>query len=321
MSNQIGLNIYYSILVLIDTLSSIFYISLLIFLGKRLFEKEKNGAKTFHILFMVVGWMDMLFIVEEYLSFRLPQFGLFETFYMEWFRFTSLPAICFTYSIAQIILTACMSGVIALNRFTAIAMPTKYLEVWCTRNLVASVLIPTTLCAIFFGFFCGAEADYSLSEDDGRMSVFYVNEFDANFIFFTLITAHASILVIIGLLNYGIIHSLKKQIKTTNTQIKTFRIDIILIKYAHVQFFLLLITFTAELLQILSANLQWNEMYNNLMSIYLAVETTMIFFSPFALLILSKDIRNKYFVFMKIKSPIQSSNTIVPRTFVTTRHS
>uniref|UniRef100_A0AC35TLM6 Serpentine receptor class gamma n=1 Tax=Rhabditophanes sp. KR3021 TaxID=114890 RepID=A0AC35TLM6_9BILA len=266
--------VYYVILVSADILSTLFYTALLTFIIKELLIKESTVTKEFYCLFVMTGLLDLIFIFEEYFSFRCAQMGLFESFYMNFMITSPLARYCITYSLAQLMLTAFFGIIASLNRMSSVYWPMKYL-------------------ITYFAYVVPFEATYNLDVEDNIMSVQWA--------WFVLMTAHIATLILVAVLNFLLVRKLKKVFKVKSSQSKISKAEINLAKYCQINFLVILIGVIIELMLCLSNELAWVNTYKYCMTAYMLIESLTVFFPPYTLLIISSDVRNKFFVFIGVK--------------------
>uniref|UniRef100_A0AC35TUA9 Serpentine receptor class gamma n=1 Tax=Rhabditophanes sp. KR3021 TaxID=114890 RepID=A0AC35TUA9_9BILA len=310
-----SLYIYYIICILIDIISTIFYVLLLIFLTSKLIStSDKTISKEFFVLFVISGVFDLIFLIEEYINFRIPQFAWFPDFYMNSYRYSIYVGPCFTYSIASLILIGLNSVNVSINRLTAILYPIKYSLIWSGLNLKLLIAWPILVTIIFFFSFIQAVGDYGIDDGDGRMYQIYTDEWVNQIIWYLLIGSHAITVLLVGTINYYVVSQMRKISSTGKVLTNITKTDIVFVKYTQVYFVIVLFTLGLECAQIISSNLGLIGVYNNCMTVYVGLETVLVFFSPFTLVILSREIRRRFLVWLglnKLSDKFGDSNTVV----------
>uniref|UniRef100_A0A0N4ZJ16 Serpentine receptor class gamma n=1 Tax=Parastrongyloides trichosuri TaxID=131310 RepID=A0A0N4ZJ16_PARTI len=306
----IALTVYYIITFVFDIFSFFLYATLLVFLIRRLIKKDPHICSSFFVIVIFNGFTDLLFMIEEYFCFRIPQVGLFEYFYTEIFPSYLISGMCYTYSICQLIFIALSGITLTVNRLFAIIFPINYQKFWSSWRLIPLIGWPLIICIPLFIKFYYAEVDYE-KDETGRISVFYIDTNLNNILWSSAIYTHIFAIIVNGILNIILIYKLKKEFNNTKKNKKEIKLDVMMAKFAFFYFIFFLLTVAVEIGMVVASNNGKFRLAADLLTSYAIVESSLVYFTPYTLLILSKDIRIKFLSFIRLdKSKVSNLNSI-----------
>uniref|UniRef100_A0AC35TY79 Serpentine receptor class gamma n=1 Tax=Rhabditophanes sp. KR3021 TaxID=114890 RepID=A0AC35TY79_9BILA len=298
---QMAIYVYYAILFLIDIFSTFFYIALLVFIIKELFKKKSAISKEFYVLFVLTGFLDLIFLFEEYFGFRFPQMGFFQHFYMDYLLTTSIFTWCLTYSLAQVILTASFGITASFNRLSCIYWPMYYPKLWSSWRLFLLLAWPFPIITVYFIHFVQYPTTFALDDEDGVMVGSYADPIPTFQSWFIVFLSHILTLILVAILNFLLIRKLKKVSIVESLASQVSKTEITLSKFAQVYFVIILICVVDELILCIANEFGWIAAYKYGMTFYMAVESLIIFFPPYTLMIISNDVRKMFFVFIGLR--------------------
>uniref|UniRef100_A0A0N5A145 Serpentine receptor class gamma n=1 Tax=Parastrongyloides trichosuri TaxID=131310 RepID=A0A0N5A145_PARTI len=288
------LTILLSLLAIIDIISYCIYLTLLIFLIKKFFKDGKNISKGFYVLFIFNGILDLIFITEEYISFRIPQFGAFKHFYQETFSSTIFSGMCYTYALCQNTYIAFSGITISFNRLYTIKFPLKYTHFWKGWKLLILVIWPFFIIIPIFIIFCTSQVNYE-EDEIGRLSAVYVDPHISTFLWMTTIYLHCASFISNGILNIILIYTLKTSFKYKSNIDKSFKMDVTMTKYAIIYFLIFSFALSIEIIETILLTFEEYALANDFLTLTTLCQTLIVFFPPYGLLFLSKDIRRSFF--------------------------
>uniref|UniRef100_A0AAF5D1B4 Serpentine receptor class gamma n=1 Tax=Strongyloides stercoralis TaxID=6248 RepID=A0AAF5D1B4_STRER len=193
---------------------------------------------------MFNGILDLIFIVEEYITFRIPQAGFFEHFYVNIFSKYLISGMCYTYSVVQGVFLSLSGITITLNRYIAVKYFTKYDYLWSGWRLILLSIWPLIISVSIFTIFHKTEVEYALT--------------------------HLGVKLKVKLAKFAIVYC---------------------------TFLTLLVCF--EICITITVNRKAIVVDENLLTSYVFIETLMVFFTPYTLLYLNYDLRQKFFRFLR----------------------
>uniref|UniRef100_A0AAF5D2C4 Serpentine receptor class gamma n=1 Tax=Strongyloides stercoralis TaxID=6248 RepID=A0AAF5D2C4_STRER len=248
-----------------------------------------------------VTGIHLIFIVEEYITFKIPQIGFFENFYINIFPKYLISGICYTYSIAQIIFSSLTGITITLNRFIAIKYPTKYKHIWSSWRLILLCTWPLLISVPVFIIFYKKELEYGLISN-GSITVYYKDFYLNHLIWQILVIIHSIGLCINITLNVILIYTIKTsdilgKIKNIDKK-KEMRLEISLARFAVVYCTFFTILVCVEIAIIISMKNEAYYVIENIFTSYAFIQSVVIFFTPYTLLYLSSDFRKKFLFFI-----------------------
>uniref|UniRef100_A0AC35U8L3 Serpentine receptor class gamma n=1 Tax=Rhabditophanes sp. KR3021 TaxID=114890 RepID=A0AC35U8L3_9BILA len=261
----LALNIYTVLLFIIDLFSTILYVLLLIFLIKMLATKNSKITKHFFSLFVMNGLFNLLFVFEEYLTFRIPRMKLFQTFYLIVLPSMNLPGKILALNRSLEMLLSLFSVNIAFNRFSSIYWPMYYSVLWSNFKLFMLMMWPFTICIPYFLYL---------------MQFFVTLELDSSIEMLNFVTPNTTVAE-------EIINISKQEIMLTKFSITNFAVALC------IAFINILIIF-AEMHNL-------NILYEICIFLFFITKSVFTFFAPYTLLILSNEIRMKFFTFIGFK--------------------
>uniref|UniRef100_A0A913IBI8 Serpentine receptor class gamma n=1 Tax=Strongyloides stercoralis TaxID=6248 RepID=A0A913IBI8_STRER len=295
------LKIYFGLCFIINVFSFFLYILILIFIGSGIKKKDKFYSSGFYKLIIFNGILDLIFIVEEYITFKIPQIGFFENFYINIFPKYLISGICYTYSIAQTIFSSLTGITITLNRFIAIKYPTKYNYIWSSWRLILLCTWPLLISVPVFIIFYKKELEYGLISN-GSITVYYKDFYLNHLIWQILVIIHSIGLCINITLNVILIYTIKTsdilgKIKNIDKK-KEMRLEISLARFAVVYCTFFTILVCVEIAIIISMKNEAYYVIENIFTSYAFIQSVVIFFTPYTLLYLSSDFRKKFLFFI-----------------------
>ncbi|CEF69682.1 7TM GPCR, serpentine receptor class v (Srv) family-containing protein [Strongyloides ratti] len=300
---SIILTIYFGIIVTIDIISWIIYVLLLIFLIKCRIKNDRIISKEFFTLCIFNGILDIIFVIEEYINFRIPQFGFFDYFYINILSYSSIAGVCYTYSLCQVIVISLSGITLTCNRYYAIKFPTKYKEFWSGWRLFIFTIWPIGVVLPIFIIFCHSKVNFISDPSTGRLTQNFVDNDVNNSIWTTTILFHIFSLLTNGILNILLVKTIKKEFKNNrinmqNSSNSDNSIDLAMAKYAFMHFLFFGMIAVLETIIVAAFRYNFDSLAFNCLTLFVLAETIMVFFSPYALLVLSKDIRIRFFIFI-----------------------
>uniref|UniRef100_A0A0N5C7B8 Serpentine receptor class gamma n=1 Tax=Strongyloides papillosus TaxID=174720 RepID=A0A0N5C7B8_STREA len=295
------LTAYFIVIVIFDVISWIIYLLLLVFLIRCRLKDDRVISKEFFTLCIFNGVLDIIFVVEEYVNFRIPQFGFFEDFYEDVLAYSTAAGVCYVYSLCQIIVISLSGITLTFNRFYAIKFPTKYKEFWSGWKLFLLTIWPITVVVPIFIVYCSTKVNFIVDPLSGRIFQNFFDEKVNRDIWSVVIGLHITALIINGVLNIFLIRIIRKEFGSrtnVNNQDSDNRIDLAMSKYAIIHFICFGMIAILETVIVFAFKGGLTYLAYDCLTIYVLAETMMVFFSPYALLILSKDIRKRFFLFL-----------------------
>uniref|UniRef100_A0AAF5D1I2 Serpentine receptor class gamma n=1 Tax=Strongyloides stercoralis TaxID=6248 RepID=A0AAF5D1I2_STRER len=250
---------------------------------------------------MLNGILDLIFIVEEYITFRIPQAGFFEHFYINIFSKYLISGMCYTYSVVQGIYISLSGITITFNRYIAIKYHTKYSYLWSGWRLILLSIWPLIISVCIFVIFHKIEVEYTLT-DIGVISVQYKDLETNNLIFKIRLIIYLFALCINIILNVILLYTKKKKnnlaIINKNIKKREMKLEVTMAKFATVNCSFLTLLVCTEISIIIVITSQATTVAEIILTSYVFLETVMVFFTPYTLLYLSYDFRQKFFYFI-----------------------
>uniref|UniRef100_A0AC35U9V2 Serpentine receptor class gamma n=1 Tax=Rhabditophanes sp. KR3021 TaxID=114890 RepID=A0AC35U9V2_9BILA len=303
------LNICRIILFIFELFSTILYVLLLIFLVKMLATKNSQIRKHFFFPFVFNGVFEIMFIIEEYITFRIPTAQLFVDFYSQFLSSMNLPGKTAAFGICLEILIAFFAINTAFNRFSSIYWPFLYTNLWSGSKLIMLTIWPFVLIVPYFFFIIQFPATYVLDIYNETLSLTYQDENIFMSIWYVLMIIHILCLITISILNFLLIRKLNQLSKG-----KVSKSEMILVKASIVNFVAMVCIASNEIFGVIATQFMWTNALDVCWSLYTLCETFLVFNAPYSLLILSKDIRSRFFIFIKFKkSIIQNASLTLSR--------
>uniref|UniRef100_A0A0K0ETP9 Serpentine receptor class gamma n=1 Tax=Strongyloides stercoralis TaxID=6248 RepID=A0A0K0ETP9_STRER len=223
------LKIYFGLCFVIDIFSFVLYILILFFIGNKIIKKDKTYSSGFYKIIMLNGILDLIFIVEEYITFRIPQAGFFEHFYINIFSKYLISGMCIYISLSGITIT--------FNRYIAIKYHTKYSYLWSGWRLILLSIWPLIISVCIFVIFHKIEVEYTLT-DIGVISVQYKDLETNNLIFKIRLIIYLFALCINIILNVILLYTKKKKnnlaIINKNIKKREMKLEVTMAKFATV---------------------------------------------------------------------------------------
>uniref|UniRef100_A0A913IFD7 Serpentine receptor class gamma n=1 Tax=Strongyloides stercoralis TaxID=6248 RepID=A0A913IFD7_STRER len=294
------LKVYFGLCFIIDIFSFFLYVLILIFIGNRLIKKKNLHSIGFYKLILLNGILDLIYIVEEYIIYRIPQVGLFEHFYIDIFPNLSICRIFSSYAQSQIIFASLTGITITLNRFIAIKYPSKYDYFWSGWRLILLCTWPFLIAVPMFVYFFEKEVAYMLTSS-GSITLYYKEYYLNYLVWQILVIIDSSALCINIVFNIILIYTIKKSdilSKLSNNKKKEMKLEISLAKFAVIYCTFFSIVVCAEICMIIAINLEAINVAEDIYTSFGFVETVFIFFTPYTLLYLSYDFRQKFLLFI-----------------------
>uniref|UniRef100_A0A0N4ZM11 Serpentine receptor class gamma n=1 Tax=Parastrongyloides trichosuri TaxID=131310 RepID=A0A0N4ZM11_PARTI len=294
------LSIYFGIIFIFDGISFLFYISFLAFLITKLIKKDIYFCPGFYTLIIFNGFFDILFLIEEQSSFRIPLSGSFENFYLKDFSNSPIASICTIYSMCHLIFIALSSITLSINRLHTLFNPFSYKKYWTGWKLILFCIWPILIELPIFLNYYPSEVYYA-KDKYGRITVFF-SDLKVYFKLFDIINhIHIVTLIINTFFNIILIVKLKKEVEKSKKINKHYRVNTLMSKFATCYFILIFFIITLENVMKLLAENKYYNMAESILTIYVIVESTIIFYTPYTFLIISNTIRLKYFKFIGLK--------------------
>uniref|UniRef100_A0A0N4Z634 Serpentine receptor class gamma n=1 Tax=Parastrongyloides trichosuri TaxID=131310 RepID=A0A0N4Z634_PARTI len=300
----------------VDITSWIIYLVLIIFLLKCRIRGDQLVSKEFYTLCIFNGILDIIFVVEEYINFRIPQFGIFEDLYLKRLPGTFFAGACYTYSLCQVSIISLSGITITFNRFYAIKYPTKYKHFWSGWKLCLLTVWPVFIVIPIFIGFCDADVNYIVDEERGRFIQNFTDETTNDTIWSITLYIHIFSMILNAILNVFIIITTRSKHKLPKSTNKELRIDITMSKFTLIYFFSFGFVVILEIILFFAFKYKKKEISFNCLTFYILAQTIMVFFSPYTLLFLSKELRSKFFQFCGLTKCF--SNINIPFTNSTT---
>uniref|UniRef100_A0A0K0F1Q2 Serpentine receptor class gamma n=1 Tax=Strongyloides venezuelensis TaxID=75913 RepID=A0A0K0F1Q2_STRVS len=315
--SSIFLTAYFILIVTIDILSWIIYLLLLIFLIKCRWKDDRVISKEFFTLCIFNGVLDIIFVVEEYVNFRIPQFGFFEDFYKDVLAYSTAAGVCYVYSLCQVIVISLSGITLTFNRFYAIKFPTAYKEFWSGWRLFLLTIWPVVVVTPIFIAYCRTPVNFIVDPLSGRIFQNFFDERVNNDIWSLVIGLHITALIVNGVLNIFLVRIIKKEFRRSRTNVSSQdsdnRVDLAMSKYALIHFVCFGMVAIVETIIVFAFRGNSTYLAYNCLTTYVLAETIMVFFSPYTLLILSKDIRKRFFLFLRLGKLNKIFNTSTNR--------
>uniref|UniRef100_A0A0N5A5N8 Serpentine receptor class gamma n=1 Tax=Parastrongyloides trichosuri TaxID=131310 RepID=A0A0N5A5N8_PARTI len=294
----IFLTVYLSILFIIDVISLLIYILLLYFIIKRLIKNDGTVGREFYTIFVFNGILDIIFLIEEYISFKPAQLGLFKTFYVEIFPNTIFAGACYTYSLCQYMFIALSSLTVTFNRYYCIKYPLNYKFLWRSWKLFILATWPLIFAIPMFIVYHNAKVDY-VEDESGRLSVVFLDANVNNILWYTTIYIHLAVLVLNFVLNVLLIKQCRQEVGKNAKRGKNFKLDITMAKFALVYYIIFVIVFGTEVVMTLALNSELYSLANDFLSTIPLCQSLLVFSPPYTLLILSDDLRKQFLSSLK----------------------
>uniref|UniRef100_A0A0K0ETP8 Serpentine receptor class gamma n=1 Tax=Strongyloides stercoralis TaxID=6248 RepID=A0A0K0ETP8_STRER len=250
---------------------------------------------------MLNGILDLIFIVEEYITFRIPQAGFFEHFYINIFSKYLISGMCYTYSVVQGIYISLSGITITFNRYIAIKYHTKYSYLWSGWRLILLSIWPLIISVCIFVIFHKIEVEYTLT-DIGVISVQYKDLETNNLIFKIRLIIYLFALCINIILNVILLYTKKKKnnlaIINKNIKKREMKLEVTMAKFAILYCSFLTLLVCVEIGMIVAVITKAIIVAEILLTSYVFIESVMVFFISYTLLYLSYDFRRKFLLFI-----------------------
>uniref|UniRef100_A0AC35UEK2 Serpentine receptor class gamma n=1 Tax=Rhabditophanes sp. KR3021 TaxID=114890 RepID=A0AC35UEK2_9BILA len=206
--------------------------------------------------------------------------------------------IILTSSFSLMFLKTCYSYSLRLsfNRLSSIYWPMYYPKLWSSWRLFLLLAWPFPIITVYFIHFVQYPTTFALDDEDGVMVGSYADPIPTFQSWFIVFLSHILTLI----LKVSIVESLASQVSKT---------EITLSKFAQVYFVIILICVLDELILCIANEFGWIAAYKYGMTFYMAVESLIIFFPPYTLLIISSEVRKMFFVFIGLRK----NDLIVPK--------
>uniref|UniRef100_A0A0N4ZM10 Serpentine receptor class gamma n=1 Tax=Parastrongyloides trichosuri TaxID=131310 RepID=A0A0N4ZM10_PARTI len=296
----IVLTVYNIICITFDAFSYVFYIMFLSFLIRSLLKKDPAVSSSFFIIVTVNGILDILFLAEEYFIYRIPETGFLEEFYTVTLPGSLIAGMCYTYYICQLIYIALSGITLTFNRLFAIQWPHKYQQFWSGWRLFLFIIWPFFITVPLFSLYYDSKVDYS-KDEAGRLTCLLVDPAVHHVLYTSVITTHTLALIVNGTLNTILIFKLKKRIKNSTNYNHKEKKNTVMEKFALLNFLFFIFAVSIEVAMDVASHYGEEFLYANFLSAFAIVESLLIFFTPYALLFLSKEIRGKFFSFIGLR--------------------
>uniref|UniRef100_A0AC35U7V2 Serpentine receptor class gamma n=1 Tax=Rhabditophanes sp. KR3021 TaxID=114890 RepID=A0AC35U7V2_9BILA len=293
--------LYSIVLMFVDAFSLTFTLLLIVFLISRLIAKDIYITSKFYALFITYCILDAFFMCDQYLNRRLAYFGYFRDFYTTEYPKSALSSITFVYFYSYGIAMSLSNISVAFNRLSAISFPVYYNQLWKGWKLMFFISFPMTICFIHLWYFMDIKIEYQLF-GDGSMVPNFRPDSKVDLWFF-LILVRVFSFIVSGYMHYLLITQLRNKIsiKKTAERNPVSAAELNLIKYAQVFYFVTTFTLIFEGILMLCGYFKWRDVINLMDRLYLPLETMQSFFSPYTLVYINKDIRQKFFEFLHLK--------------------
>ncbi|GMR49781.1 hypothetical protein PMAYCL1PPCAC_19976, partial [Pristionchus mayeri] len=185
------------------------YIIVIALLLSSITGQTGGTSLSFYRIYLIGGVVDMASLLNNHLLCILPAHGYYLDFYLSSiFIGQTYIAIAWGIRCAQVT----TGTILALNRLTAVVFPTKFSQLWSSRNCMVANIVQLVPAICMGSFIYTSTFEYEVTWQGGKSCEFEDPEFER--MYFSIASTIHTIFVFYIVINYGLVfRSFRKQIK------------------------------------------------------------------------------------------------------------